>query len=88
MVRKIFIALLLVLLTSLPALAADDAAVYLAFVFYTDKGVNRTIIVGGSSMGECQEVFKAFLAGVDGGQVQDFSVAACRVYSLSNPPQS
>jgi hypothetical protein len=87
--KKIFVALLLTLLSIPPAAAADSVTIYLAFVFYSDKGTQRTIIVGGASAAECQEVFKAFLAGVDGGQVQaDFSVAACKPYSLSDLPKS
>lgn len=87
--KKIFAALLLSLLFITPVAAANDSVlVYLAFVMYQEKGVSKTITVGGASMKECQEVFKAFLSGVDGATVQDFSVAACRSYVLSNPPKS
>jgi hypothetical protein len=88
-VKKIFVALLLTFLSVASVHAEDSVTVYLAFVFYSDKGTQRTIIVGGASAAECQEVFKAFLAGVDGSQVQtDFSVAACKPYSLSDLPKS
>jgi hypothetical protein len=85
---KVIAAALLSLLIVTPVVAADSVTIFLAFVFYTDKGVQKTVTVGGASMKECQEVFKAFLQGVDGATVEDFSVAACKGYSLSDLPRS
>ena len=94
---KVIAAVLLSLFTVTPVVAftattPDTVTVYLSFVFYKDKmkdkTVDRSIIVGGASLAECQGVFKAFLAGVDGGATQDFSVSSCKPYTLGALPQS
>ena len=87
--KKIFAALLLSLFIVTPVVAADSVTIFLAFLFYKDNNVERTVVVGGTSMTECQEIFKAFLDGINTGNVQqDFSVAACKGYSLSDLPRS
>ena len=86
--KKIFGALLLSLLIVTPAVAADSVTIFLAFVFYKDKGAPRTVAIGGTSLDECQQMFKAFLQGVDGATVEDFTVAACKGYNLSDLPKS
>jgi hypothetical protein len=89
-VKKIFVAALLLtlLLSDSVQAASDSVTVYLAFVFYSEKSVSRSIVVGGATFSECQEVFKAFLSGVDGANTQDFSVSSCKAYSLSDLPRS
>lgn len=96
MVKIALIAALIVLgfilcvLLVAPAFAADDDSVqvYLAFVFFkTDQGQEKTIIIGSDSMATCQEAFKATLNGI-GGDANDFAVAGCKPYLLSNLPKS
>ena len=85
--KKFVAAVLLSLFIATPV-AADSVAIFLAFVFYKDKGTQKTIVVGGATPKECQDVFKAFLAGVDGATVEDFSVSSCKGYNLSDLPKS